>query len=57
VADDKVYAAVDMYYKGVWDIERTLNELKYYDVNDQICVVSQTVINEAITFIESFEVQ
>jgi hypothetical protein len=56
VADDKVYAAVDMYYRGLWDIFRTLKELKYYDANNQICIVAQKVITDSLRFIEALEV-
>jgi hypothetical protein len=56
VANDKVYAAVDMYYRGVWDIERTLAELKYYEMNDQICIINQNFIDENLSFVDSYEV-
>jgi hypothetical protein len=56
VANDKVYTAVDMYYRGVWDIERTLSELKYYEMNDQICIIKQRFIDEKLSFVNSYEV-
>ena len=31
VADDDVFAAISLYTRGIWDVERTLRELKYYD--------------------------
>jgi len=56
VANDKVFTVVDMYYKGLWDMERTLAELKFYKVNDQLCLVSQALINSNLTFCHSYEV-
>ena len=56
VANDKVYRAVDMYYRGIWDIDRTLQELKYYKLNDQICLLSQQLIDHCLAFIKSYEV-
>jgi len=56
VANDKVYRAVDMYYRGIWDLERTLKELKYYERNDQICILSRELIDDCLAFIESYEI-
>ncbi|MDR1015921.1 MAG: DUF3990 domain-containing protein [Coriobacteriales bacterium] len=56
VADDKVFAAVDMYFRGIWDIDRTISELKFYKANDQICLVSQELIDQKLHFVVSEEV-
>ena len=56
VANDKVYLVVDMYYRGIWDMERTLSELQYYEHNNQICLLNQELIDKHLTFIESYEV-
>jgi hypothetical protein len=56
VANDQVYTVVDMYYKDLWDMERTLKELTYYDVNDQICIVNQALIDEHLRFAHWHEV-
>jgi hypothetical protein len=53
VANDKVYLAVDMYYKGIWDMTRTLSELKYYERNDQYCIINQKVIDSNLKFLSS----
>ena len=57
VANDKVYAAVDLYYRGIWDIQRTLHELKFYDRNNQFCFVTQNTIDRLLQFISSYEVK
>lgn len=57
VADDKVYEAVSMYFKGLWDMETTLNALRFYEVNDQYCFVTQQTIDQTLTFVTSYEVR
>lgn len=56
VADDKVYEAVNMYFRGYWDMETTLSALRFYERSDQYCFVSQRAVDYALTFIESYEV-
>lgn len=56
VANDQVFAAVDMYYRGIWDMERTIRELTFYDRSDQYCFISQRAADELLAFIESYEV-
>ena len=57
VANDKSYTVVDMYLNGIWDMQRTLMELRYYDVSDQICLASQRVIDNALKFVCANEVR
>lgn len=56
VADDKVYMAIDMYFRGLWDMDTTLRALKFYGRNDQYCFVTQSAIDHALAFAESYEV-
>lgn len=56
VADDKVYAAVDLYYRGIWDIRRTIEELRFYEKNDQFCFVNQGVLDSVLRFECAYEV-
>ena len=56
VADDKVYAAVDLYYRGVWDIRRTIEELRFYEKNDQFCFVNQRVLDNVLRSECAYEV-
>lgn len=39
VADD-VFKTVDMYFRGLWDKKKVLSELRYYKMNNQICIVN-----------------
>lgn len=57
VADDDVFKTVDMYFRGLWDKEKVLNELRYYKMNDQICIVNQRTLDEILEFKGSYEVK
>lgn len=57
VANDDVFKTVDMYFRGLWNKEKVLNELRYYKMNDQICIVNQKVLDEVLEFKESYEVK
>ena len=56
VADDAVFKCVDMYFKGIWDKERTLTELKFYKQTNQICFINQHVLNTKLHFTSYYEV-
>lgn len=57
VADDDVFKTVDMYFRGIWDKERVLKELRYYKMNNQICIVNQEVLDKVLTYRESYYVE
>lgn len=57
VADDNVFKTVDMYFRGLWNKEKVLGELRYYKMNDQICIVNQETLNQLITFEMAYEVE
>ena len=44
VADDDVFKTVDMYFRGLWNKEKVLGELRYYKMNNQICIVNQETL-------------
>ncbi len=56
VADDDVFKTVDMYFRGLWSKEKALEELRYYKMNDQICIVNQSVLNRVLSFQKSYQV-
>src|SRR5574344_90367 len=49
VANDDVFKTVDMYFKGVWDKKRTIEELRYYKMNNQYCFTNQKTIEDFLT--------
>lgn len=46
-----------MYFRGLWSREKALEELRYYKMNDQICIVNQDVLERILTFQNSYEVK
>lgn len=57
VADDDVFKTIDMYFRGLWDKEKTLAELRYFQQNNQICFVTQQAIDSLLKFNRSYEVK
>ena len=57
VADDDVFKTVDMYFRGIWNKEQALKELRYYKMNNQICLVSQEALNELLIYQGSYNVE
>ena len=54
VADDDVFKTVDMYFRGLWDKEKVLGELRYYKMNNQICIVKQEALDCLLTFQKAY---
>ena len=57
VADDQVYRVVNLYRTGVWDKKRAIEEMKPYDIYDQIAFISQKAIDALLVFQSSYEVK
>lgn len=57
VADDDVFKTVDMYFRGLWDKKKVLEELRYYKMNNQICIVNQETLEQVLAFRNSYEVK
>lgn len=56
VADDRVFMAVQMYFDGLWDMPTTLAALKFFEKNDQYCIVTQQTVDDRLRFVEAREV-
>ena len=56
VADDDVFKCVNMFMDSIWDEERTLKEISFFEKNDQIAFLSQQAIDDLLRFKESYEV-
>ena len=54
VANDKVIDTVEDYEKGIITAEQALGQLRYKDVNHQICILNQEIIDYCLEFIESY---
>lgn len=53
VADDNVIDTVEDYEKGIITAEQALGQLKYKEVNHQMCILKQSVIDNYLRFKES----
>ena len=54
VANDKVIDTVEDYEKGIITAEQALGQLRYKDVNHQICILNQEIIDYCLEFVESY---
>lgn len=51
VADDDVFKAVDAFLRGIWNVRRTLDALRYAPENDQIAFLSQAAMDACLRFL------
>ena len=56
VANDDVFKTIDMYFRGIWSKKKALDELRYYKMNDQICIISQEVLDKELVFQKAYQV-
>lgn len=54
VADDDVFKTVDLYFRGIWEKERVIKELRYYKLNDQICFRNQKVLEHVLAYQKAY---
>lgn len=53
VANDNVIDTVEDYENGIITAEQALGQLRYKNVNHQICILNQEIIDKYLTFINS----
>ena len=56
VANDKVFRVVNLYFKGIWDKERTIKEIKAYPHYDQFAFITQKAIDKLLTYVASYKI-
>ena len=56
VANDDVFKTADMYFRGIWSKKKALDELRYYKMNDQICVINQDVLDKKLFYQKAYQV-
>ena len=47
---------LDMYRRGIWDEQRTLKEIAYYEDSSQVAINNAAAISELLSFTGSYEV-
>lgn len=53
IANDKVFRTIDLYFAGDIGKDEVLRRLKYEKPNNQICLRSQQVLDECLTYLSS----
>lgn len=56
VANDRVIDTVEAYMANMMPLETALHELAKHQPNNQICIASQIVIDECLTFVQSYNI-
>lgn len=56
VANDNVIDTVEDYSQGIITAEKALGQLRYKSVNHQLCIISQSVIDECLHFVRSVNI-
>ena len=54
VANDRVIDVVEAYIANLMPLETALRELSRHRHNNQFCIASQKVIDECLSFVESY---
>lgn len=52
VANDNVIDTVEDYEKGIITAEQALGQLRYKEINHQICILNQSVIDNCLSYID-----
>ncbi|WP_294618554.1 DUF3990 domain-containing protein [uncultured Bacteroides sp.] len=53
IANDNVIDTVEDYENGIITAEQALGQLRYKEVNHQICILNQDIVNRYLSFISS----
>ena len=53
VANDNVIDTVEDYENGIITAEQALGQLRYKEVNHQICILNQEIADKYLSFVES----
>ena len=56
VANDRVIDTVEAYMANLMPLETALKELSRHQPNNQLCITSQKVIDDCMTFVESYNI-
>ncbi len=56
VANDRVIDTVEAYMANLMPLETALKELSRHQPNNQLCITNQKVIDECMTFVESYNI-
>ena len=55
IANDKVFNTIELYFDGLIDKEEALGRLTYMKPNNQICIISQQIVDDYLHFVEAID--
>ena len=55
VANDRVIDVVEAYIANLMPLDIALRELSRHQPNNQLCIASQRVVDECVSFVESYK--
>ena len=55
VANDRVIDVVEAYIANLMPLDIALRELSRHQPNNQLCIASQSVVDECVSFVESYK--
>ena len=56
IANDRVIDTIEAYMANFMTLETALSELAKHQPNNQLCIANQKVIEECLTFIDSYQI-
>ena len=57
IANDRVFDTIELCLEGLISKDEALGRLKYQKPNNQICFISQKVLDKTLRFASSYEVK
>ena len=51
------FKTINMYFRKLWDKTKTLEELRYYKLSNQICITNQKAVEKLLSFKSSYIVK
>ncbi len=56
VANDRVIDTVEAFMSNLMPLDAALRELSKHQPNNQLCITNQTVLDECVIFVESYQI-
>ena len=57
IANDRVFNTIELYDAGLITKEEALTRLKYEKTNNQICIITQQIVDDYLHFVEAIDLR
>ena len=57
IANDRVFNTIELYDAGLITKEEALTRLKYEKPNNQICIITQQIVDDYLHFVEAIDLR